>query len=66
MTFAEMWATCQTSDEVWANAVAVMSTEDLLQLRLLVELEHNKQKARLAYIDRILDIDISQAERDAG
>jgi len=62
----QLWAMCQTSDQVWADNVAVLSTPDLLALRLLVELELNKQRARIAYIDRILDIDTSQAERDAG
>ena len=66
MTNAQLWAVCATSDEVWATNVSVMSTEELLQLRLLVELEMNKQRARIAYIDRILDLDVSQAERDAG
>jgi len=66
VTNAQLWAVCATSDEVWATNVSVMSTEELLQLRLLVELEMNKQRARIAYIDRILDLDVSQAERDAG
>jgi len=66
VTNAQLWAVCQTSDEVWAYNVATLTTEELLQLRLLVEREIDKQRARIAYIDRILDLDASQAERDAG